>query len=215
MGCGISALVGLLLAPHIGSYVLTDQPYVMKLVEQNITENRDTRLDKTAPSSAVKGKSSAAKGKSRSSHHTSVTEHTSSNQIQFYPLDWEQDTATPSLTLSSTARSFDAVIACDCVYNEALINPLVSTCVDICRLRAVEADSTPDEAEPCVCVIAQQLRDPDIFEAWLTRFTESFHAWRIPDNMLLEGLRSNSGFVVHVGVVKDAVTLSRDEVASV
>lgn len=215
LGCGISALVGLLLAPHIAGYVLTDQPYVMKLVEQNIAENRHAKPSKASTSSAVKGRSSAAKGKSRSSHHTPITGQVSPNQIQFHPLDWEQDTPTPSLTLSPAARSFDAVIACDCIYNEALINPLVSTCVDICRLRAAEADSSPDEAEPCVCVNAQQLRDPDIFEAWLTRFTKSFYAWRVPDQMLLEGLRSNAGFVVHVGVLKEAVTLPRDEAASV
>ena len=40
LGCGVSALVGLVLAPAVASYVLTDQPYVARLVERNISENR-------------------------------------------------------------------------------------------------------------------------------------------------------------------------------
>ena len=39
LGCGVSALVGLVLAPAVASYVLTDQPYVARLVERNISEN--------------------------------------------------------------------------------------------------------------------------------------------------------------------------------
>jgi hypothetical protein len=31
LGCGISGVIGLALSPQIGSYVLTDQDYVMKV----------------------------------------------------------------------------------------------------------------------------------------------------------------------------------------
>jgi hypothetical protein len=98
---------------------------------------------------------------------------------------------------AAAAGSFDAVVACDCIYNEALIEPFVATCADLCRLRGEETE------EPCVCVIAQQLRDPLVFEAWLVRFARSFHTWRVPDALLSEGLRSGTGFVVHVGVLRD------------
>jgi hypothetical protein len=114
---------------------------------------------------------------------------------------------TASLTgPGSEAKSFDVVLACDCIYNEALVEPFVTTCVDLCRLRAAETEADTEAAgqgvEPTVCVVAQHLRDPLVFEAWATRFTASFHTWRVPDEMLVPGLRSNSGFVVHVGVLR-------------
>jgi hypothetical protein len=107
---------------------------------------------------------------------------------------------------------FDVVVACDCIYNEALVEPFVATCVDLCRLRRRGAgEGTAAEGrlsgEATVCVVAQQLRDPDVFEAWAVRFARSFHTWRLPDELLVEGLRANTGFVVHVGVLKDDINL--------
>ncbi|KAK0641541.1 hypothetical protein B0T16DRAFT_420021 [Cercophora newfieldiana] len=200
LGCGISALVGILLAPRVTSIVLTDQSYVAKLVEQNIAEN-DHNGGRPPPSSAAKKSRPAASSKTKA-HALGAAEQKHPGRVHFTPLDWETDTPTAALTLSDSARSFDAVVACDCIYNEALIDPFVSACADVCRLRG--EDDSPD-LEPTVCVIAQQLRDPEIFEAWLTRFMESFHAYRVPDEMLLEGLRSSSGFVVHIGILKGAV----------
>jgi hypothetical protein len=194
LGCGISGLVALLLAPRISHYVLTDQLYVAKLLEQNIAENHHP------PTSA------SAKTARPSKSRPAPARREAAAGIHFTPLDWETDQATPALTGSAEAKSFDAVVACDCIYNEALVEPFVSTCVDLCRLRADEiAQGTADE--PCVCVIAQQLRDPLVFEAWLARFNQSFHAWRVPDGLLGEGLRANSGFVVHVGMLRDEVGL--------
>ncbi|KAK0621557.1 hypothetical protein B0T17DRAFT_600394 [Bombardia bombarda] len=215
LGCGTSSIVGLLLAPRIAHYVLTDQAYVAKLVEQNIAENHHG----TAAAPAVKGgKSRVAtqKGGSNSSKHHRAR-HPSprgpaktggdgdGGQIRFTALDWETDEVTPALTGSKAARSFDAVIACDCIYNESLVEPFVATCVDVCRLREQEAANSSSPritAEPCVCVVAQQLRNSDVFEAWLTCFAESFRVWRVPDELLSKGLQSDSGFVVHVGVLK-------------
>uniref|UniRef100_A0A8H7NPS5 Uncharacterized protein n=1 Tax=Bionectria ochroleuca TaxID=29856 RepID=A0A8H7NPS5_BIOOC len=39
LGCGISPLNGLALAPHVSHVLLTDQPYVQRLVSRNISEN--------------------------------------------------------------------------------------------------------------------------------------------------------------------------------
>ncbi|KAK0742171.1 hypothetical protein B0T21DRAFT_409009 [Apiosordaria backusii] len=194
LGCGISALVGLCLAPRVKGYVLTDQPYVAKFVEQNIAEN--------APISTSSGKS-----KTKGKKQKGPVNNSGKDNIIFTPLDWETDEATPALLadLSDTAgrKSFDAVIACDCIYNEALIDPLVSTCADICRLRTQEPDA---DLNPSICVVAQQLRDDQVFEGWLTRFMESFHAWRVPDELLPDGLKSSSGFVVHIGVLREVYT---------
>jgi predicted nicotinamide N-methyase len=205
LGSGISALVGLLLAPRVARYVLTDQAYVAKLVEQNLAENRPRSA---APASA-KTTTTASSRRSRASTPAGRREAAAAagdgaaaSKLHFTPLDWETDEVTPSLTgPGSEARSFDVVLACDCIYNEALVEPFVATCVDVCRLRAAEAEADT-EARPTVCVVAQHLRDPLVFEAWATRFTASFHTWRVPDAMLVAGLRSNSGFVVHVGVLR-------------
>ncbi|KAI2607413.1 uncharacterized protein GGS25DRAFT_522934 [Hypoxylon fragiforme] len=188
LGCGISGLVGLMLAPLVARYTLTDQSYVAKLVEKNITENTPSGNSKPPGTNSQrrKGKPSLARSKP---------------DLQFLPLDWELDEVTPSLTRNDNVKSFDVVIACDCIYNDTLIQPLVQTCADACKLRStneVVAD------KPTVCLVAQQLRDPEIFEAWIKEFSRHFHVWRVPDNALSPGLRSNVGFVVHLGILQDA-----------
>ncbi|KAI8256602.1 Diaminohydroxyphosphoribosylamino-pyrimidine deaminase [Colletotrichum sp. SAR 10_77] len=112
---------------------------------------------------------------------------------------------------SPSTRSFDAVVCCDCIYNEALVDPLVSTTADLARLRLriqeEEEETDAEEAErsePCVCIVAQQLRSPDVFEEWAKSFHKQFRMWRVPDELLPEGLRIESGFVVHVGILRES-----------
>ncbi|RYP90379.1 hypothetical protein DL770_003526 [Monosporascus sp. CRB-9-2] len=186
LGCGISGLVGLAVAPTVERYVLTDQPYVARLVEKNINENLAVLSLKPSNSTSQKRKGRISAGQPRVS-------------LRFAPLDWEQDEVTARLTGDDAKRSFDLVLACDCIYNEALIQPLVQTCVDVCKLRA----SDPDAGGPTVCVVAQQLRDPDILESWIKEFHKHFHTWRIPEEALSEALRLNPGFVIHIGVLRD------------
>ncbi|GAB1318743.1 Ribosomal protein lysine methyltransferase [Madurella fahalii] len=208
LGCGISGLVGILLAPRVSRYVLTDQPYVAKLVEQNIAENQ---CSASGPAKTTRpSRSAAALGKQRATTPNGAASRRAGGagdgRIRFTPLDWDTDEVTAGLLTGvgeATKKSFDAVLACDCIYNEALIEPFVTACVDVCRLRTVDSS----EAEPCICVVAQQLRDHLVFEAWMSRFAQSFHVWRVPDELLLEGLRSNSGFVVHVGVLREAISV--------
>ncbi|TLS29697.1 hypothetical protein PpBr36_01070 [Pyricularia pennisetigena] len=188
LGCGTSAVVGLVLAPSVASFTMTDQSYVARLVEQNVQENSSSLKSKV-----VKGR--RAKSAPQQQHQQ--------QGLRFMPLDWETDQVTASLTGSPQAMSFDLVIACDCIYNESLIDPLAQTCVDACKLREAEAALSSDGTSlPTVCVVAQQLRDPDIFESWIKRFHRSFQVWRVPDPSLSEGLRSTSGFVVHVGLLR-------------
>ncbi|OTB19868.1 hypothetical protein K445DRAFT_303504 [Daldinia sp. EC12] len=188
LGCGISGLVGLVLAPLVARYTLTDQSYVARLVEKNIDENNHLINPKQtkATSQKRKAKPSAAYPKA---------------ELRFVPLDWELDEVTPSLTGSDKVKSFDLVVACDCIYNDTLIQPLVQTCADVCKLRISDENGAD---RPAVCLVAQQLRDPEIFESWIKEFNKYFRTWRIPDNALSEGLRSNPGFVVHLGILRDA-----------
>ncbi|KAH6716872.1 hypothetical protein BKA61DRAFT_313054 [Leptodontidium sp. MPI-SDFR-AT-0119] len=190
LGCGISGIIGLSLEPLISSYVLTDQDYVMKLLNQNVIQNRQET------SSAGKGRKSSSKPKRGSAPTSSLQ---AASNISARPLDWETDVVTASLTGRDSKKSFDAVIACDCIYNDALIEPLVQTCVDACRLRI----SDDAEEEPAVCIVAQQLRSSEVFEGWLKEFHKVFRVWRIPDEDLINGLKSDSGFVIHIGVLRE------------
>ena len=199
LGCGISGIIALTLAPLINSYVLTDQEYVLKLLNQNLSENQQ---DTSSSSSSSKGRKGALKPKRGAA---STAQQKDRTNISARSLDWETDEVAASLTGSESKRSFDVVIACDCIYNEALIEPLVQTCVDVCRLRGLEEEEEGEEGgvkNTTVCVIAQQLRSADVFEDWLKAFHEAFRVWRVTDEELIDGLKSGSGFVVHVGILR-------------
>ena len=161
----------------------------MKILSQNLLENRQDK-----PSSG-KGRQSVSKPKRGA---TASLPAKAGSSIIAKPLDWETDEVTPSLTGSESEHSFDAVIACDCIYNDALIGPFVQTCIDACKLRAGDLR----KGYPTVCIVAQQLRSAEVFEAWLKAFCKAFRVWRLPDDELVDGLKSNSGFVIHIGVLR-------------
>ncbi|ORY65260.1 uncharacterized protein BCR38DRAFT_457462 [Pseudomassariella vexata] len=186
LGCGISGLVGLVLASTISRYVLTDQPYVSKLVESNLKEN-EVKSRPSASASRRKGRTAAVPPKSN---------------LTFTPLDWELDEVTSNLTGAVDVKSFDVIIACDCIYNDALIQPLVQTCMACCRLR-VSDDGAQTTSQPAICIVAQQLRDPEVFEGWIREFHRYFRTWRIPESALSVALGSNNGFVIHVGILRE------------
>ncbi|KAJ4270415.1 Ribosomal protein lysine methyltransferase [Fusarium torreyae] len=196
LGCGISPLSALALGPRVARYVLTDQSYVQKLLQRNLDENLSSASNSGTSTPTGRGK------KKRNAHSHGVVQP----NIRFETLDWETDEVTPSLTGSDGVRSFDAVVACDCVYNYALVPPFVQTCVDACRLRLSDPEfSDSDERLPCICIIGQQLRSDEVFESWLKAFSSSFRTWRVSDNALPEELRPAAGFVVHVGILRDEV----------
>ena len=190
LGCGISGIVGLTLSPKIGLYVATDQDYVMKLLRQNIAENSHR-------SASTRAKHVKAAQSPRAPAATTP--------LRMAPLDWESHTVSPELLgLSSNDASsaghsgIDALIACDCVYNDSLIEPLVLTCVESCQLRQGQPNRMPT-----ICIMAQQLRSADVFQAWLNCFHSYFRVWRVPDSFLMESLKEGSGFTVHIGISRD------------
>ncbi|KAL7785199.1 hypothetical protein V8C37DRAFT_394521 [Trichoderma ceciliae] len=191
LGCGISPLNALSLSSKVSRYVLTDQPYVQKLVQQNLAENQPS------PSKSQTSKSKRGANKSSPS-----TPSNAAADIHFQILDWETSQVSPSLTNSPSVSSFDALIACDCVFNYALIQPLVQTCADICKLRPSQG-SLDGVNKPCLCIVAQQLRNDDVFNSWLLAFKEHFRVWRMPGEMMPAELRPEAGFVVHIGILKD------------
>ncbi|KAF2201541.1 hypothetical protein GQ43DRAFT_471683 [Delitschia confertaspora ATCC 74209] len=191
LGTGVSGIVALTLSTKIQRYIATDQGYVIKLLKQNISENVRGAL-----SSVTNSKRKQGTKPKRSREGVSEP----SSNIDTLVLDWEVDSVR-SLSdhlESQTGRSgVDVVIACDCIYNEALIDPFVSCCAEICALRTNQPDG-----KPTLCIVAQQLRSPEVFELWLRRFHRSFQVWRVPDHLLPSSLKEDSGFVIHVGIIR-------------
>ncbi|OJD14331.1 hypothetical protein ACJ73_09091 [Blastomyces percursus] len=256
LGCGISGLIALTLAPSIGHYIATDQEYVHKLLKENLEENTTAKTNATAPRrneqhrQSRRGSRKLPSTRSSSQRSPSPSRHrpdaTSPGNVTFAALDWELDSPCtlkqvikPSSTQSSGKTKeeegdeagkdpgFDLLLACDCIYNDALIVPFVQTCADICRLRPgymlpppslpegappltpLSAGTTKRQRRPTVCVIAQQLRAPDVFESWLRAALTEFWVWRISDAVLRKGmgkglgLKGGSGYVVHVLVLRE------------
>ncbi|KAJ9291942.1 hypothetical protein DTO021C3_382 [Paecilomyces variotii] len=221
LGCGISGLVALALAPSIGHYIATDQEYVRRLFRANLDENIQTA------SSSRLGSSSSSRGGGGARTHTQNNKQKrgnkptataagtkGTNNITFTPLDWELDAPStlketiqteqlPSSLSETPDLGFDLLISCDCIYNESLVAPFVRTCADICRLRpAYVSDSEDAGSRPTVCVIAQQQRSPDVFETWLRETMRYFRVWRVSDEVLGRKLQAGTGYLVHVLLVR-------------
>lgn len=189
------------------------------------TSTGGSRSSKSGKKSTKASTSSAAR-KSQQGQANAIGN--GNGNVIFTSLDWELDVAgslKEGLGLCTTTtvdgseegggeedKGFDVVVSCDCIYNDALVAPFVRTCADLCRLRPVY---TPPGTEgrgssgtgsggrtPTVCVIAQQQRSPEVFEAWLRETLRVFRVWRVSDEMLGEKLMSGSGYLVHVLVLR-------------
>lgn len=185
LGAGISGLVPCLLGPRVQRMIVTDQSYILKAIRENVAANiHKSKLPKNK------------KGSNRGH------DQDQDSNIEVLPLDWENDDIPSVLSSNGLTGGVDLLMACDCIFNYALIQPLVQTFIDICRIR--QRNEGPFEAptKPTFCVIAQQLRQPEVFEQWLEAFHERFRTWRLPDEMLTADLREGSGFVIHIGVLR-------------
>lgn len=216
LGCGISALVALALAPSVNHYVATDQQYVGRGFRTNLDANAST----TIPSSA-KDKASKTRGAKFATKKPQSLKPAASN-ITFTTLDWETDQ--PEFLrdfIESTSddrerndkdeededRGFDLILSCDCIYNEALVGPFVRTCADMSRLRPAYEPSAEgmsrSRRRPTVCIVAQQQRMPDVFETWLRETLREFRVWRLSDKVLGDGLKVGTGYLVHLLLVRE------------
>ncbi|OOF96510.1 hypothetical protein ASPCADRAFT_47503, partial [Aspergillus carbonarius ITEM 5010] len=218
LGSGISALIALSLSPKIHHYIATDQEYVQRLFRQNLDENATASSTSTNAKSKAQRSGKGGKSSSRKIKSSFVQDGNGVGNVTFTSLDWELDVAgslKESLGLVSPRegegeveedRGFDMVVSCDCIYNEALVAPFVRTCADLCRLRPIYTDNSDGSMgkgrKPTVCVIAQQQRSPEVFEAWLQETMRVFRVWRVSDEVLGEKLKSGSGYLVHVLLLK-------------
>ncbi|KAJ6032202.1 hypothetical protein N7540_002934 [Penicillium herquei] len=213
LGCGISALIPLTLAPSIQHYIATDQEYVRRYFRTNLDENSNITSKSMGKSKAGTKNKSKKQGsmKGASASASAVSNLTSNPNITFTTLDWELDQ--PALLKQCIQecsgdddKGFDLLLSCDCIYNDALITPLVSTCAEICRLRPAYTPSAERENQalkPTVCIVAQQQRAPEVFESWLRETLREFRVWRISDEVLGNGLKGGTGYLVHLLLVRE------------
>ncbi|CAI7634298.1 unnamed protein product [Penicillium palitans] len=213
LGTGISALVALVLAPSVRHYIATDQEYVRKLFRTNLDANASVGVSYS--NSKAKGKSKGSKSSKSKSNSAAKP----ADNISFTTLDWETDQAASLKECMDSDdahaqdeeegeedKGFDLLLSCDCIYNEALVAPFVRTCAEICRLRPAYVAGSEEprpHRKPTVCIIAQQQRSPDVFETWLRETMREFRVWRLSDDVLGEGLKSGSGYLVHLLLVRD------------
>jgi hypothetical protein len=179
LGCGISGLIGLSMAPFLSKYILTDQHYVMKTLRHNVAANQ--------PSSVI------ARPRQKA-----VAYVTLDSSLEISTLDWETDSAINVHNALGSHQSVNMLVACDCIYNDFLVKPFVQMCLDICALCPPAPSQTPT-----VVLIAQQLRSDEVFLEWLRTMMNGFYVWRIPDERLSKELQSGSGYVLHLALKKE------------
>lgn len=112
------------------------------------------------------------------------------DKIDCLPLDWEEDDL-PSLLKAHNSDGAQLVVACDCVYNFALIEPLVQTMASVCRMKSDEQTT---------CLILQPLRQPDVFEAWLETMLRVFAVYRLDSDLF--GAETGSGHAAHIAILR-------------
>lgn len=179
LGCGITGLIGITLGPRVKQYLLTDQEYVLKVLRENVQANETPN----AKAKTVK--------RGQPPKHDKVPKP---SNISITALDWELDDASSLTTQLGHGGVVNLVIACDCIYNEYLIDPLVRTMRDVCRLNP--------KGNPATVLVAQQLRSDVVLEAFLRALMEDFVVWRITDKYSSPALGSDSGYVLHLAQLK-------------
>jgi len=178
LGCGITGLVGLVMAKRVSTYILTDQRSVLKLLQENVDAN--------APHA------NSSKVKSRTSRKVERSSEGNS-KARVMELNWELDDAAALDDALSLGGQIDLVIVCDCVFNDFLLPPLVTMCQKIC-LRSIEKRTA--------LLVAQQLRSDEVFSAFMELLLTKFNVWRLSDASLPPTLHSGSGFVVHLAILR-------------
>ena len=129
-------------------------------------------------------------------------------KIEVCELDWELHEARSACQIIRGSKNasaaheeegLDAVIACDCTFNEALVEPFVRACHSLCGMRS--ADIAPKTSSPTLCIIAQQVRCPEVLELFLATMLRHFEVYRVRDRVLSPELSEGSGFTVHLAVL--------------
>jgi predicted nicotinamide N-methyase len=173
LGAG-TGLLGLILAPLVGSYTFTDLPEICHLIEKNINLNIDLLVP--APLS------SPARRKKRKSGQDSKPSNRRPANIAVEPLDWVALYNTPS---RSRARlfpvpnpPFDLILATDTIYNPALVSPFLAA-----------LDHYAADQGRTIVFIVMELRDEDVTREFLHQWINlgGWRIWRTDGADALEG----------------------------
>ncbi|KAF2774134.1 hypothetical protein EJ03DRAFT_284209 [Teratosphaeria nubilosa] len=173
LGCGSSGILPHILASRMQEYVATDQQHILKTLKANLVTHAAAQITKSKKA----------------------------DNIRILALDWETSDVSLTLTSNGLASGADIIVACDCIYNYALIEPFTQTCAEICRMRTAH-HGEDGHLRPTVCVLAQHLRQPEVFDEWLDRFMRGFRVWRVPGDVLSTEVGEESEFVVHLAVLR-------------
>ena len=190
LGCGVSGLISLAVNKRVGKYIATDLDYVLRGLKKNLEENGVLRAE---PQGDSRASASNARHTRRQKTSKGKTAGKKAGEVHTLDLDWTKCTSRYLRENLQDPTAVDCILACDCIYNEALVEPFVQTCVDLCTLRE----------QPTICIVAQQLRSDLVFEAWLKAFIQRFHVYHVPDNLLAPSIHRGSGYAIHVGLAKE------------
>ncbi|PVF92022.1 hypothetical protein CPB86DRAFT_777565 [Serendipita vermifera] len=155
LGAG-TGLLGLLLAPHVQRYICTDLPELVPLIKKNID------INKNALSSSEKRLTAEPL------NWVDVYECPPSSRHRLFSrnLYSQPEDINPDGNYNSGA---DLILAVDCVYNPALIPPLLTT---------IDLFASPGQT---AVLVVMELRDEDVVRDFLAKWTEmsNWEIWRI------------------------------------
>jgi predicted nicotinamide N-methyase len=204
LGSGTGVL-GVLLAPYVGSYVLTDVPELVPLMEKNISYNFPEHPFGISAPATVARSSPGSPPKSRKLKGKPPVARTKTGRavnIATQPLDWTEIASTPAgssararacshmrrparkvgITSSTveTQTRFDLILAVDTLYSTALVAPFLAV------LDEFASNLTPEGGEglpPTLVIVVCELRDEVVLrgflESWLN--PSDWEIWRVGD----------------------------------
>lgn len=179
LGCGIAGLVGCVLARHVSCYVLTDQEYLMKILKENVQANAILPAHLKVKGRNIMGPASVPT--------------TSVSSVKTLALNWEDVDVSALDEVLFHEQAIDMVIACDCIFNDYLLEPFVDVCEKI---------SERNVASKPIILIAQQLRSDEVFSTFMGLLNHRFNIWRLSDLCLPSTLQSGSGFAIHIAILR-------------
>ncbi|RPA87552.1 hypothetical protein BJ508DRAFT_300808 [Ascobolus immersus RN42] len=198
LGSGSSGVMALTVGRKVKRWIASDIDAIYRPLIRNLSENLgDEWSEKDGMFTQTGGK----KPKGKKKVNTSTSSPTESS-IEVVVINWEQtDLRSNSVFRSGTGgvnMKIDMIVCTDCVYNIALIKPLIDTMVEASRLTHEAHGVYP------LVLVAQEVRADDVLEAFLTTFAELFEVWRIDRHLGGKWDREVGGSaVLHAGFLKD------------
>ncbi|CAG8493318.1 5215_t:CDS:2 [Acaulospora colombiana] len=153
---GGTGLLGLLLAPHVQRYICTDLPELIPLIKKNISINNKALSGSEGPLLA------------EPLNWVDVYECPPNSRHRLFSRNLYIQSEDISVDGNSNSGA-DLVLAVDCVYNPALVPPLLTT---------IDLFASPGRT---VVLVVMELRDEDVVRDFLVKWTEmpDWEIWRI------------------------------------